>query len=276
LTGAPLEGQVAVVIGASRGIGKGIAYELAMAGAFVYAAGRTLDDGVRPGSLRNTASEIEQADGSCEPVRCDATNDAQVAALIEQVGSDRGRLDILVNSAFDANAFSSTIGYKFWELPIDVWHSVVDVGTRSAYVAATYAAPLLLAGDRGLIVNVSGRGASRYRYNTAYGVGKAALDKMTADMAQELRPHSVAVVSLWPNVTKTEDHGPISQSLADRLAVYGHKDVLETPRYSGRAVVALANDPNVLEKSGHHKWVAELAAEYGFTDEFGDPHPLPS
>ena len=270
-----LAGAVAVVIGASRGIGKGIAFELAGAGAHVYAAGRTLEDGPRPGSLRRTAREIEAAGGTCSPLRCDASDDAAVAALFERVRSDQGRLDVLVNSAFDAHAFGASIGERFWELPVSIWRDVVDVGTRSAYVAAVHATPLLIAGGGGLIVNISGRGASRYRYNVAYGVGKAALDKMTSDMAEELREQSVAVVSLWPNGTRTEDYGEISSTLGDRLAVYGTPEVMETPRYVGRSVVALATDRQVLEKSGRHLWVAALGAEYGFTDEYGDTHAIP-
>ena len=138
--------------------------------------------------------------------------------------------------------------------------------------AAVHAAPLLLGSQRGLIVNVSGRAAERYRYNVAYGVGKAALDKMTRDMADELRDEAVAVVSIWPNVTRTEN---IDASSAGSSAAYGDLDLLETPRYSGRTVVALASDDGVMERTGRRFWVAELALEYGLTDEHGRSHPIP-
>lgn len=269
-----LDGKVAVVGGASRGLGKGAAVELGLAGAHVVVAGRTLaDNGSGRGSLNQTVAEIEAAGGSAAARQCDFTDDAAVAALFSEVGADHGRVDVLVNSVFNAHEFGETIGSRFWELPTSIWFDVVDVGTKSAYLAAAGAGPLLLeAGAGSLIVNISGRGAERYRYNVAYGVGKAALDKMTRDMAEELRPFDIAVVSLWPNVTKTE-HIELSPSSVEQ---FGDLDLLETPRYTGRAVVALATDENRMARTGGRFWVAELAADYGFTDENGRKHPLPT
>ncbi len=265
-----LDGKVAVVAGASRGIGRGIAVEAALAGATVYVTART----VTPGATApvTTVDEITGLGGAATAIQCDYTDDAAVAAVFEKVAAEQARIDLLVNSVFDASQFGATIGSTFWELPLKIWHDVVDVGTRSAYVASFYAAPLLLAAGSGLIVNVSARGASRYRYNVAYGAGKAALDKMTADMAQDLRDHDVAVVSIWPNVTRTEN---LQAGAATAVAAYGDLDLLETPRYSGRAVVALAADPAVMDRSGKKFWVAELAADYGFTDVNGRDHPIP-
>lgn len=272
-----LDGKVAVVAGASRGIGKGIALELGEAGATVYVCGRTLEPwpGANPGSLTETVAAIEGASGSAVAVRCDHTVDAEVAALFAQVRAEAGRLDFVVNSAFNAGEFGPTIGVPFWELPTDIWRDVVDVGTKSAYLTSAYAAPLMLETGPGLIANVSGRGAERYRYGVAYGVGKAALDKMTRDMAEELRPHDVAVVSLWPNVTRTElleaRGGPQPKSGADTDDI----NLLETPRFSGRAVLALAADPDRMKRTGQRFWVAQLAMDYDFTDELGRAHPLP-
>jgi NAD(P)-dependent dehydrogenase (short-subunit alcohol dehydrogenase family) len=268
---------VAVVAGASRGIGKGIALELGAAGAHVVVSGRTLrtqPDG-QPGSLEETAATITAAGGSATAVRCDFTDDGEVAALFAGVRDDHGSLDILVNSVFNAHQFGASIGRRFWELPVQLWREVVDVGTRSAYVAAVHAAPLLLGSERGLIVNVSGRAAERYRYNVAYGVGKAALDKMTRDMADDLRDDAVAVVSIWPNVTRTENVDASAAGSNAALDAFGDLDLLETPRYAGRAVVALATDDGVMERSGGRFWVAELALEYGLTDEHGRSHPIP-
>ncbi len=271
-----LNGRVAVVAGATRGIGKGVALELAAAGAHVVVAGRTLEPGEgRTGSLGETVAAITGTGGSASPYRCDFLDDENVAALFAAVAAEHGRLDVLVNSVFDARRFSSSIGRRFWELPVDVWREVVDVGTRTAYSAATFAAPLLIRSGGGLIANISGRGAERYRYNVAYGVGKAALDKMTRDMAEDLADLQVAVVSLWPNVTRTENVDASTAANAAAAAAYGDLDLMETPRYSGRAVVALASDPKVMARSGHRFWVAELGAEYGFTDEHGREHPLP-
>ena len=183
-----LDGRVAVVIGASRGIGKGIAVELALAGAHVVVAGRTLDPAPGPsGSLAETVALIAELGGGAEAVRCDVTDDEQIAALFARIGERSGRLDVLVNAAFDTPGFRSTIDVPFWELPISIWHDVVDLGTRSIYVACAHATPLMLGGGGGTIVNISARGAETYRYNVAYGVGKAAVDRMTRDMAHELR-----------------------------------------------------------------------------------------
>lgn len=272
-----LQGAVAVVAGASRGIGKGIAVELGAAGAHVVVSGRTLQarPGAKPGSLEETAAEISAAGGTATPVRCDFTDDDDVAALFAAVHDEHESLDILVNSVFNAQEFGGSIGQRFWELPVGTWREVVDVGTRSAYVAAVHAAPLLLRSGRGLIVNVSGRGAERYRYNVAYGVGKAALDKMTRDMAEELREDAVAVVSIWPNVTRTENVDASSAAGGAAAEAFGDLDLLETPRYSGRAVVALAADDGVMDRTGGRFWVAELGLDYGLTDEHGRSHPIP-
>lgn len=273
----PLAGRVAVVVGASRGIGKGIAMELALAGAHVIAAGRTLEPAAgRTGSLAETVASITALGGRADAVRCDATDDDAVAALFDDVQRDEGRLDVLVNAAFDSPGFRSTIGVPFWELPVAVWRDVFDLGTRSAYVACRFATPLMLAGGGGTIVNVSARGAEQYRYNVAYGVGKAAVDRMTADMAHELRDRNVAVVSVWPGTTRTE-HIDAMHARGDRWAAANaaNAEAMETPRFIGRGIAALAADPGVMARSGRRYWAAELAGDYGLTDEFGRTHQVP-
>ena len=276
-----LDGKVAVVVGASRGIGKGVALEVALAGATVYVTGRTASSSpggqAGPGSLAETVADIQAAGGTAVSVPCDATDDADLARLYTRVQAERGRLDLVVHSAFNSSAFGPTPGLSSWDLPTRLWDDLVGVGARSAYISAINAAPSLIATGEGLVVHISGRGAARYRYNVAYGVDKAAMDKLTADLAHELRPHSVAVVSLWPSVTRTERNRATSG-----VDEYGWPDpskpveALETPRYSGRAVVALASDPNVLARSGRRFWTAEVAAAYGFTDEHGRTHPIPA
>jgi NAD(P)-dependent dehydrogenase (short-subunit alcohol dehydrogenase family) len=277
-----LDGKVAVVIGASRGIGKGVAIEAALAGAVVYVTGRTAHTSppgadAAPGSLAETVADIEAFGGTAVSVRCDATDDADIARLYSRIERDHGRLDLAVHSAFNATAFGPALGGAFWELPPGVWDDLIRVGARSAYVSAVHAAPMLIANHGGLVVHISGRGAARYRYNVAYGVDKAAVDKLTADLAHELRPHGVAVVSLWPSVTRTERNRATSG-----VDEFGWPDpsqpveALETPRYSGRAVVALASDPDVLDRSGKRFWTAELAKTYGFTDEHGRTHAIPA
>ncbi len=257
----PLAGKVAIVAGSTRGAGNGIAVELGAAGARVYCLGRTLKpgEGERGGSLEETVAEIEALGGQGVAVACDASDDDVLAGVIERVRREEGRLDVLVNSVFSAGRLAPFINKRFWEMPSSVWESVVDLGARSAYYASRHAAPLMIEtaakhGVTPLIVNVTGRGSVRYRYNVIYGVGKSATERQTRDMALDLKDHGVAAVSVWPN-----------GHTADRP----HQ---ETMRYSGRAVVALAGDPELMARTGKYYWSADLGADYGFTDEHGHTH----
>jgi NAD(P)-dependent dehydrogenase (short-subunit alcohol dehydrogenase family) len=260
-----LEGRVAVVTGASRGIGKGCALELGAAGATVYLTGRTLEEGCAPlpGSLAGTAAEIDAAGGRGIPVRCDHRDDEAVAALFARVRAEAGRLDVLVNNAFLIPK-ELTSGRPFWETPLSNWDDMIDVGTRSAYAASHFAAPLFVAQRAGLIVNVSSSGAVEYAWHVAYGVGKAALDRITADTARELLPFGVAVVSLWPGLVLTERTSRAREALPS-LDFSG----AESQRFTGRAVVALAGDPGVLARSGRAFSSREIAEAYGFRDVGG-------
>lgn len=260
-----LDGYAAIVTGASRGVGKGCALELGVAGATVYATGRTLKEGGSPlpGSLEATVREIEAAGGRAAGVVCDHRDDAQVAALFERVADECGRLDVLVNNAFLIPP-ELTSGLPFWETPLSNWDDMIDVGTRSAYVASWHAARPLAARKRGLIVNVSSSGAAGFAWHVAYGVGKCALDRVTADTAVQLRDHGVAVVSLWPGLVLTERlrQAPNLEQVFDVSGA-------ETPRFCGRAVTALAADEQVLRLTGRAVTARELAERYGFTDVDG-------
>jgi NAD(P)-dependent dehydrogenase (short-subunit alcohol dehydrogenase family) len=254
-----------VVTGASRGIGKGCALELGAAGATVYVTGRTVGEGGAslPGSVSGTAAEVEAAGGRGIAVRCDHRDDEAVAALFARVRDEAGRLDVLVNNAFLIPR-ELTSGKPFWETPISNWDDMLDVGTRSAYVASWHAAPLLVAQKAGLIANISSSGAAEYAWHVAYGVGKAALDRVTADTARELRPFGIAVVSLWPGLVLTERTSRAREALPS-LDFRG----AESQRFTGRAVVALAADPEVLARSGRAWSSRELAEAYGFRDQGG-------
>ena len=260
-----LTGRVAIVTGASRGIGKGCALELGAAGAVVYVTGRTLEEGAAPlpGTIAATADEVSALGGEGVAVRCDHRDDAEVEALFERVERERGRLDVLVNNAF-LSPRELTSGRPFWENPISNWDDMIDVGTRSAYVASRFAARAMVPRGRGLIANVSSSGAREYAWHVAYGVGKAALDRLTADAAHELAPHGVAVVSLWPGFVRTER----IQALGDRVAALPLEGS-ESQRFTGRAVAALAADPEVLRRTGRAWSSRELADAYGFTDVDG-------
>ena len=251
-------GEVAIVTGASRGVGKGVALALGDAGATVYVTGRTTTAGPIPGTVAGTADEVTRRGGRGVPFVCDHADDDAVRALFDRVATEDGRLDILVNNAFAIP--EGTLAAPFWELPLAHWDTMHTVGLRSHYVAAVLAAPAMLAARDGLIVNVSSFGAKVYAVNVAYGVGKAGVDRMTRDMGRELKPHGVAVVSLWPGVVRTE------RLLLEPERLGYDPAGGESAEFTGRAVVALAGDPARLEKTGQALVVAELAVSYGFTD----------
>jgi dehydrogenase/reductase SDR family protein 1 len=265
--------KVAVVTGASRGIGKGIALELGAVGMTVYVTGRSVDGGMLPGTVGETAAQIDELGGKGVALAVDHHDDAQVSAAVRRVLDEHGRIDVLVNNVFSAPDLAAWLGKPFWELPVQAWDEVIDIGCRSHYVASAFAAPSMVAAKSGLIVNVTSDGAVQYAHNVPYGVGKAAVDKMTADMAHELKPHGVAAISVWPGLVKTElvmfgaqtrDDGSQYLDLGDE-GTFELGDA-ESPRFVGRGVAALATDPDVLAKSGRAIRVADLADEYGFTD----------
>jgi dehydrogenase/reductase SDR family protein 1 len=260
-----LAGKVAVVTGASRGIGKGCALELGAAGATVYVTGRTVAEGgaALPGSVGATAAAVDEAGGRGIAVPCDHRDDAQVEALFRRVEAEQGHVDVLVNNAFLIPK-ELTSGRPFWELPLSNWDDMIDVGTRSAYVASVFAARLMVPRRAGLIVNVSSSGAQEYAWHVVYGVGKCALDRITADTGRELREHGVAVVSLWPGLVMTERTSQAQASLPG-LDFSG----AESQRFTGRAVVALASDPEAMRWSGRAVASRDLADVYGFTDVDG-------
>jgi len=259
-----LAGRVALVTGASRGIGRGCALELGAAGATVYFTGRTLSEGGAPlaGSLERTAKEISDLGGRGIPLACDHADDEQVRRVFERIERETGRLDLLVNNVYSAPIFEE--GAPFWKTPLDCYDQVNDVGTRSAYVATWFAAPRMVNQGSGAIFNVSSSGAVHFFHHVAYGMGKAALDKLTRDAAYQLRKTGVAVVSLWPFFARTE--------MVMKRAEEGMPLPLEgaeSPRFTGRAIVALACDPKLMDKSGKRYTNRELALEYGFRDVDG-------
>jgi NAD(P)-dependent dehydrogenase (short-subunit alcohol dehydrogenase family) len=220
-----------------------------------------------------TAAQIDELGGTGIALAVDHHDDAQVERAISRVLDEHGAIDVLVNNVFSAPDLAGWLGKPFWELPVKAWDEVIDIGCRSHYVASAFAAPSMVAARSGLIVNVTSDGAVQYAHNVPYGVGKAAVDKMTADMAHELRPHGVAAVSVWPGLVKTElvmfgaqtrDDGSQYLDLGDEGA-FELKDA-ESPRFVGRGVAALAGDPEVLTKTGRALRVADLADEYAFTD----------
>jgi dehydrogenase/reductase SDR family protein 1 len=267
----PLDGKVAVVTGGSRGIGKGAAIALGELGATVYVTGRTVTAAMLPGTVAETAEQVTAAGGRGVAVPCDHHDDGQVEALFRQVEDEQGRLDVLVNNVYNSPDLAQWLGRRFWELPIQAWDEVVDIGTRSHYVAAVFAAQRMVPAGSGVIVNVSSSGAVQYAHNVPYGVGKAAVDRMTADMAHDLEGTGVSVVSIWPGLVRTElvMFGAKDGKLA--LPGEGEFDVMkaQSPLFVGRAAAALAVAPDVHERTGKAFHVADLARDYGFTEDDG-------
>jgi NAD(P)-dependent dehydrogenase (short-subunit alcohol dehydrogenase family) len=259
--------RVAVVTGASRGAGRGIALALGATGTTVYVTGRTREEGDAPlpGTVQATAQAVTAAGGRGVAVFCDHSDDTQVARLFDQVGEEQGRLDILVNNATQLHDALTQAG-PFWEKPLsltDIW----GVGMRSYYTASWYAAPLLLANGRGLVVNTSSFGGRIYMHGPAYGAGKAAVDKMAHDMAVDFAPHNVAVVSIWMGLLLTERTRAVMAAEPDKYAQLA--ETCEHPEFTGRIIEALYSDPNCMDKSGK-VWIgAELGAEYGIKDVNG-------
>ena len=258
-----LTGKVAVVTGASRGIGKGVAEGLAEAGATVYVTGRSISDAVPPAPLtvQACAASVDAFGGRGIAVQVDHNDDAQVKALFERVEAEQGRLDILVNNVYqipNPPVFSG----GFWEHPVSIWDDQCGVGLRGYYVASVYAAPMMVRQGSGLIVNISSRGGREYVFSASYGVGKAGVDRMARDFAVELRDYGVSAVSISPSKVKTEFI--LEQIEAGKIEI--DPKTAQSVRFSGRCVASLAADPDILSRSGGVYTVEELADAYGFTD----------
>jgi dehydrogenase/reductase SDR family protein 1 len=254
-----LDGRVAVVTGATKGVGRGIGCGLARDGARVFVTGRS-------------APNQERLDERITGIRCDHRLDIQVEAAFNLIVREANAIDILVNNVWggyermiEDGAF--TWSKPFWEQPLWRWDEMFSAGVRAHYQASQLAAPTMIAQRRGLIVNISFWAAQKHIGNVGYGVSKAATDKMTADMATELKPYGVAVVSLYPGLVRTEK--------VMEAAKWLDLTNSESPEFIGRAVAALATDPDVLRFTGKVLVAAAIAKEYGFTDIDGKtPRPL--
>jgi len=257
-----LSGTIALVTGASRGGGKGIALVLGEEGATVYVTGRsvrgeptTLD---RPGTIDDTAEGVTERGGTGIAVRCDHTDDAQVEALFERIHGEHGRLDLLVNNAWSGYELPLYFEVPFWEMDWRHWDLMFQGGLRATMLSSMLAAPPMIEAGRGLIVNMTWV-LDRPHGVTFYEVVKNATNKLTEQMADDLRPHGVACVAVSPGWMRLERMELTPESAAKA----------ESPEFPGRGIAALAADPNVLEKSGGLFTTPALAREYGFTDVDG-------
>ena len=252
---------VALVTGASRGVGRGVAIALSDAGFTVWATGRSIADASLPSSIVR--------------IRCDHRDDQQTASAFAEIAAAGAGLDVLVNSAWGgyermvdaAGRFTWMV--PFWEQPLERWTLMLDSGVRAAYVCSAAAARLMLPARRGLIVNISFLAAQKFVGNTVYGISKAATDKLTHDTAHELKAHGVTVVSLYPGLVRTES------VLA--AASQGWLDLSnsESPEFTGRVVAALWRDSGLHDRSGQVLIGAAVARELGVVDVDGrEPLPL--
>lgn len=269
----PSARRVAVVTGASRGAGKGIALALGAAGLTVYVTGRSQREGdaALPGTVQATAEAVTRAGGQGIAVICDHADDTQMAALFERVQREQGRLDLLVNNACSIPDELTQPG-PFWQKPLHM-QGLLNVGMRSHYVASWHAARLMAAQGSGLIVHTSSYGSVCYMHGPAYGAGKAAVDKMAHDMAIDLRPNGVAVVSLWMGLLRTErtERALLDPDMARKYAAsVAH---MESPQFPGRVIAALLDDPALLARSGQVCIDAELGLALGVRDIDGRQPP---
>jgi len=263
-----LSGKVCVVTGGSQGIGKGIALQLGEAGAIVYITGRNKVN------LEKAAQEVKERGAQKSiPLQVDHSNDEEVKNLFETIKNEQnGQLDVLVNNAYaGVNMIMENMGKSFWESnPFEVWDCINGVGLRNHYCCTTLASRIMTENKTGLIINVSSGGGLRYLFNVAYGVGKAACDRMAADCAIELKKHNVAMVSLWPGAVKTEKVQ--EQVLDNKDANEKSKKVWEggeSIEFSGKAVTRLASDDDLMKKTGKILLTSHLATEYDFMDVDG-------
>lgn len=256
-----LTGKIAVVTGASRGIGKGIALALGEQGCTVYVTGRSTGPGER--TIDTTAREVTEAGGEGRAIKCDHGVDADIEALFKQIASEVDHIDLLVNNVYkipDPPAW----GGGFWDHPISIWDDQVGIGLRAHYVASWHAAPLIFkAGPAAAIINVSSPGGQSYHFSSSYGAGKAGLDRLTADMAVELEPKGVAAVVLYPGSVATEFIQDVAKAQDMDLSES------QTPLFVGRSAVAMFGAEDLMARSGTIQWVEDLAEEFDILDENG-------
>ena len=252
--------RVALVTGASRGVGRGVAISMNEAGFKVFATGRNIDSAHLPNPIVR--------------ITCNHVRDEETRAAFARMASESGRLDVLVNSVWGGYERMTENGtftwaLPFWEQPTHRWTSMMDAGVRAGLVTSSLAVKLMLPARSGLIVNISYWAAQKYVGNVIYGLAKAATDKMTADMAHELRPYGIAVLSLYPGLVRTE--------AVIEAAKVGWLDLSnsESPEFIGRVIAALAQDKTIMERTGKVLVAAAVASEFNLKDIDGkQPTPL--
>ncbi|WGG46282.1 SDR family NAD(P)-dependent oxidoreductase [Rossellomorea sp. DA94] len=266
-----LEGKVALVTGASRGAGRAIAIELGKAGARVYVTGRSTKGNSTqsfPGTIDDTAAQIDEAGGTGIAVRCDHTVDAETKAVIEQIREEQGKLDILINNVWGAHDIGVNPG-AFWEQSLENWDTMFTAGVRAQLATNHFAIPLLRENKEALIVHTTFWDEGKYTGQFYYDLAKNALVRMAYGLSEELKEDGIAVMAVSPGFMRTElvlEHMGVNE---DNWQESEDLKVSETPHYVGRAITALAMDSKVMEKTGRALRAGDLAKEYDFTDVDG-------
>lgn len=290
-------GKVAIVAGASRGAGRGIALALGDAGATVYVVGRTTRGGTKPadgapGTIEETAEAVTRRGGVGIPIRADCTAESDVAALFDRVRSEQGRLDVLANAVWGAADAGSSVeemmaawGKPFWQLPPGQWQNMMSAGPYAYFLTGWHAANLMTAQGLGLIVGVTdgvipganadgimpGADPDTYVGQLIWDLAHQCINRLLRGMAREVKSHGVAVVTLMPGFMRTER--VLAAMKTEELKKTFGFEKSESTEYLGRAVAALAADGDVLKKTGKIHFVGDLAREYGFTDVDGRSPP---
>ncbi len=271
-----LNGKVALVTGASRGIGKGTAIALAKEGVKVYITGRTTEENASssnlPGSIYTTEREINDRYGTCIAIKCDHTQDEQTERVVNKIQTENSTVDILVNSVWggyeyytDGSTFWTEKG--FWDMPFQRWDKMFDAGVRAHFITSSLVSKIMLVQNHGLIINLSSWAADRSDKGVAYSVAKAATNKMTECMAYELNKYHVSVITLYPGLVRTESVMKNNQ--------FFNMSNSESTEFSGRVIAQIAHDTDNLSLSGKKYTSAELALRYNIQDIDGkQPQPL--
>lgn len=278
-----LKGMIAVVAGATRGAGRGIACMLGEAGATVYCTGRSsramrpqpievsapFSLQHRPETIEETAEMVNTYGGVGIPVQADHTIEAQVQALFERIRTEQERLDILVNDIWGGDELTEW-GTPFWELSLDKGLLMLQRAVQTHIITSRYATPLMVARGQGLIVEITDGDTLNYRGNLFYDLAKVSAIRLAYAMAEELRPYRITALAVTPGFLRSEamlDHfGVTEANWQDGAKKDPHFIASETPFYIGRAIAALAADPNIAQKSGGVFSSWDLAKEYGFSD----------
>lgn len=264
--------KIIVVTGASRGVGKGTALGLATEGTKIYVSGRSkveCETTLLPGTLQQTVDEARERRADARPIYCDHSDDSQIERMFEQIMDEEGRIDLLVNNVYQVP--DDLLDWKpFWERPVEEhWQAMIHIGLRAHYVASKITAKHMVKRKSGAIVTIASPASNVYIHSVIYGMGKAAKDKMTQDMAKELREHNVAAFGLWPGIVKSERLQPAIDADLLPPEYEALRAGMESPEFTGRILRAILEQDKTMQLSGKSWWNSQLGVELGVTDVDG-------